>query len=84
MRVEYPRGSSIAEYFSLLHEHYTEYEWENITRNNSDHQQLVEFYCLWCLKESFIKAVGIGLGFLLNRMEFHYIGEEEVIAFLYV
>jgi phosphopantetheinyl transferase len=27
---------------------------------------------LWCLKESYIKAVGIGLGFELTRAEFSY------------
>ncbi|KAL6060412.1 L-aminoadipate-semialdehyde dehydrogenase-phosphopantetheinyl transferase [Balamuthia mandrillaris] len=33
--------------------------------------QLVEFYKHWVLKESYIKAVGIGLGFSLRRAEFH-------------
>lgn len=26
----------------------------------------------WCLKESFLKAIGIGLGFELKRLEFQY------------
>lgn len=26
----------------------------------------------WCMKEAYIKALGIGLGFDLHRAEFHY------------
>nr|XP_020475638.1 L-aminoadipate-semialdehyde dehydrogenase-phosphopantetheinyl transferase [Monopterus albus] len=37
----------------------------------SEHQQLAAFYRHWALKESFIKAIGTGLGFNLQRVEFH-------------
>jgi 4'-phosphopantetheinyl transferase len=30
------------------------------------------------MKEAYIKAVGIGLGFLLRRAEFHYVPEEDI------
>uniref|UniRef100_A0A3Q3KI79 L-aminoadipate-semialdehyde dehydrogenase-phosphopantetheinyl transferase n=1 Tax=Monopterus albus TaxID=43700 RepID=A0A3Q3KI79_MONAL len=39
--------------------------------SGSEHQQLAAFYRHWALKESFIKAIGTGLGFNLQRVEFH-------------
>lgn len=30
------------------------------------------------MKEAYIKAVGIGLGFELKRAEFHYVPEEDI------
>jgi hypothetical protein len=35
-------------------------------------------YRYWCMKEAYIKAVGIGLGFELKRAEFHYVSEEDI------
>jgi 4'-phosphopantetheinyl transferase len=32
-------------------------------------EKLTAFYRLWCLKESYVKAVGIGIGFDLKRIE---------------
>jgi hypothetical protein len=33
---------------------------------------LTEFYRYWCLKEAFVKATGAGVGFGLQRLEFHH------------
>ena len=41
--------------------------------------QLQQFYRHWALKESYIKAVGIGLGFELSRCEFRYVDKESVV-----
>jgi len=49
------------------------------TSNNYDHRH-------WCMKEAYIKALGIGLGFDLHRVEFHY--HEDLIwgdiAYVYI
>ena len=37
---------------------------------------LHQFFWHWTLKESYIKAVGIGLGFELERAEFHCVIDE--------
>lgn len=37
---------------------------------DDDKSRLDRFYTFWCLKESYIKAIGIGLGFDLLRMSF--------------
>lgn len=33
---------------------------------------LERFFCIWTLKESFIKAIGLGVGFELKRAEFRF------------
>ncbi|KAJ1984195.1 hypothetical protein H4R34_000801 [Dimargaris verticillata] len=35
--------------------------------------QLTQFHRLWCLKESYVKAKGVGLNLNLQRIEFHHI-----------
>ncbi|CAM9108980.1 unnamed protein product [Discosporangium mesarthrocarpum] len=42
-----------------------------------DESRLREFYINWGLKESFIKAVGQGLGFELRRVSFSCLGRED-------
>ena len=42
-------------------------------QDNLEMSQLRQFYKHWALKESYIKAVGIGLGFELSRAEFRYV-----------
>jgi len=61
---------SLTNFFSSLSSCYTQLEWGDIKdKNTSD--QLHRFYETWTLKESYIKAIGIGLGMELQRMEFH-------------
>ncbi|XP_014662961.1 PREDICTED: L-aminoadipate-semialdehyde dehydrogenase-phosphopantetheinyl transferase-like [Priapulus caudatus] len=59
---------------------YTDHEWVTILKNPDEQEQLCAFYRLWCLKESYIKAVGIGIGFELKRMEFHIYSPEVPIG----
>ena len=82
MKYEKPRGcNSLQEYFDLMKKSFTGFEWKLIRfgtgyKKNllalSEEKQLVVFYRLWALKESFIKAVGIGLGIDLLRLEFFF------------
>lgn len=52
---------------------FTELEWENINSAGPDSAPLVDqFNRYWCMKEAYIKAVGVGLGFELQRAEFYY------------
>jgi 4'-phosphopantetheinyl transferase len=50
---------------------FTENEYKQI--NN-----LKEFLIFWCLKESYIKAIGQGLNFDLNRMEFNIKNKDNI------
>ncbi|XP_068174148.1 L-aminoadipate-semialdehyde dehydrogenase-phosphopantetheinyl transferase [Antennarius striatus] len=71
MKTSMPGSSSVPEFFSIMTRQFTPYEWSVIHSAGSEHQQLAAFHRHWALKESFIKAIGTGLGFNLQRVEFH-------------
>ncbi|KAM7399378.1 hypothetical protein PAMP_018653 [Pampus punctatissimus] len=71
MKTTMPGTSSVPEFFRIMTRQFTAYEWSVIKSASSEHQQLAAFYRHWALKESFIKAIGTGLGFNLQRVEFH-------------
>ncbi|XP_029374231.1 L-aminoadipate-semialdehyde dehydrogenase-phosphopantetheinyl transferase isoform X2 [Echeneis naucrates] len=71
MKTTMPGSSSVPEFFRIMTRQFTAYEWSTIQSAGSEHQQLAAFYRHWALKESFIKAIGTGLGFNLQRVEFH-------------
>ncbi|XP_068441346.1 L-aminoadipate-semialdehyde dehydrogenase-phosphopantetheinyl transferase isoform X2 [Clinocottus analis] len=71
MKTTMPGSSSVPEFFRIMTRQFTAYEWSVIQSGASEHQQLAAFYRHWALKESFIKAIGTGLGFNLQRVEFH-------------
>lgn len=43
---------------------------------------LTEFYRYWCLKEAFVKAIGAGVGFGLNRLEFHHVQWSNISVYI--
>lgn len=51
---------------------FTKEEWSTVERAGSERQKCVNFTRLWCLKESFIKANGLGLSFKLNQINFRF------------
>ncbi|XP_036180347.1 L-aminoadipate-semialdehyde dehydrogenase-phosphopantetheinyl transferase isoform X1 [Myotis myotis] len=69
LRCIWGRGS-ISEFFHIMKRKFTNKEWETIKSFKDEWTQLDMFYRNWALKESFIKAIGIGLGFELQRLEF--------------
>lgn len=71
MKTTIPGSSSVPEFFRIMTRQFTPFEWSVIQSAGSEHQQLAAFYRHWALKESFIKAIGTGLGFNLQRVEFH-------------
>lgn len=71
MKTTMPGCRSVPEFFRIMTRQFTAYEWSVIKSAGSEHQQLAAFYRHWALKESFIKAIGTGLGFNLQRVEFH-------------
>ncbi|KAM3875267.1 L-aminoadipate-semialdehyde dehydrogenase-phosphopantetheinyl transferase [Diretmus argenteus] len=75
MKTTMPGSSSMSEFFRIMTRQFTGYEWSVIQSAGSERQQLAAFYRHWALKESFIKAIGTGLGFNLQRVEFHLSSE---------
>ncbi|XP_061775245.1 L-aminoadipate-semialdehyde dehydrogenase-phosphopantetheinyl transferase-like isoform X2 [Nerophis ophidion] len=69
------RSSTVPEFFRIMTRQFTPHEWHAILSAGSEQRQLATFYRHWALKESFIKAIGTGLGFNLQRAEFHLSSE---------
>ncbi|KAG6613003.1 L-aminoadipate-semialdehyde dehydrogenase-phosphopantetheinyl transferase-like [Phytophthora cinnamomi] len=64
------RKTSVEEFFGAFADHFNPGEWKYIREIEDEDEQYSRFYRLWSLKEAYIKAVGIGLGFSLLRAEF--------------
>eukprot|EP00644_Phytophthora_capsici_P013065 jgi/Phyca11/101167/e_gw1.5.951.1 len=64
------RQIPVEEFFRAFAGHFNPREWEYIRSTEDENSQYARFYRLWSLKEAYIKAVGIGLGFSLLRAEF--------------
>lgn len=78
MKTTMPGSSSVPEFFRIMARQFTDHEWRVIQSAGSEVRQLAAFYRHWALKESFIKAIGTGLGFNLQRAEFHLSSEAPV------
>lgn len=57
---------------------FTRAEWATVEEATSDRQKCINFTRLWCLKESFIKAIGLGLAFQLQRIDFKFSDEHNL------
>ncbi|XP_043850886.1 L-aminoadipate-semialdehyde dehydrogenase-phosphopantetheinyl transferase [Dromiciops gliroides] len=71
MKTTLPGRSSIPEFFRIMNRQFTEREWKTIKAFENEWSQLDTFYRHWALKESFLKAIGVGIGFKLQRIEFN-------------
>ncbi|KFV98686.1 L-aminoadipate-semialdehyde dehydrogenase-phosphopantetheinyl transferase, partial [Fulmarus glacialis] len=71
MKTNLPGSSSIPNFFRIMKRQFTETEWGVIKSMSNEWMQLDMFHRHWALKESFLKAVGVGIGFNLQRIEFH-------------
>uniref|UniRef100_A0A0E0BF05 holo-[acyl-carrier-protein] synthase n=1 Tax=Oryza glumipatula TaxID=40148 RepID=A0A0E0BF05_9ORYZ len=67
-----PQRETALEFISNFTSYLTDHEWNCIVTAGSHDGMLTEFYRYWCLKEAFVKATGAGVGFGLQRLEFHH------------
>lgn len=70
MKIEYSGGKTVGEFFSIMRRQFTPAEWRFIEGPGTELDLLRRFYRLWSLKESFVKAEGVGLGIDLQRLDF--------------
>uniref|UniRef100_A0A0D9XWM6 holo-[acyl-carrier-protein] synthase n=1 Tax=Leersia perrieri TaxID=77586 RepID=A0A0D9XWM6_9ORYZ len=70
--VSKPPGETVLEFIKNFTSYLTDHEWNCIVSSGSHDEMLTEFYRYWCLKEAFVKAIGAGVGFGLQRLEFHH------------
>ncbi|XP_036393013.1 L-aminoadipate-semialdehyde dehydrogenase-phosphopantetheinyl transferase [Megalops cyprinoides] len=71
MKTAMPGSSTVSDFFRIMKRQFTDHEWTAIRAAGPEWTQLDMFHRHWTLKESFIKAIGTGLGFDLQRVEFH-------------
>nr|CAG8518929.1 4092_t:CDS:2 [Entrophospora candida] len=86
MKIEQPNaGYNVKKFITTFKDQFTENEFNLLINNQQQHynkeeveiRQLQRFYRFWCLKESYVKAVGIGLYLALNSFEFRLDENEE-------
>lgn len=65
-----PPSTSCQEFFRLMKRQFSMSEWENISSSNSQQHQLTAFYRHWCLKESYVKNIGVGITVDLQKICF--------------
>ncbi|CEG49523.1 l-aminoadipate-semialdehyde dehydrogenase-phosphopantetheinyl [Plasmopara halstedii] len=67
--------TSIHDFIRAFKSHFNPREWKYIRGSSIEEEddQYKRFYRLWSLKEAYIKAVGVGLGFSLLRAEFNQV-----------
>ncbi|GBN57605.1 L-aminoadipate-semialdehyde dehydrogenase-phosphopantetheinyl transferase [Araneus ventricosus] len=70
MKVEHRGKRSVTEFFSLMQRQFSSHEWDFIAQPGLEKEQLRRFFRLWCLKESYVKAIGTGIVVDLQSLSF--------------
>jgi phosphopantetheine--protein transferase-like protein len=70
MKIEYGGGKPLQEFFRLMTRNFCSNEWNYIKSFDTEHRQLRAFIRTWCLKESYVKNVGIGITMNLQKLDF--------------
>ncbi|KAK7489887.1 hypothetical protein BaRGS_00018909 [Batillaria attramentaria] len=78
MKVEWPRNTPVQDFFRTMDRQLTVQEWATVRKGAGDMDQLKAFYRFWCLKESFVKALGTGIGFEVARLNFNTVSDNLV------
>lgn len=67
-----PGKETVLEFIHNFSSYFSSLEWEKIVNAGSDDDILDVFFRYWCLKEAFVKALGTGVGYKLDHVEFHH------------
>ncbi|XP_017071292.1 L-aminoadipate-semialdehyde dehydrogenase-phosphopantetheinyl transferase [Drosophila eugracilis] len=71
MKIEYSGGKSLSEFFRLMKRKFSAQEWSYIGRAQHDeHEQVKAFMRHWCLKEAYVKELGVGITVDLEKISF--------------
>uniref|UniRef100_A0A5B7AJU2 holo-[acyl-carrier-protein] synthase n=1 Tax=Davidia involucrata TaxID=16924 RepID=A0A5B7AJU2_DAVIN len=67
-----PEKETVPEFIQNFSSYFSSLEWDKIINAGTCDEMLNEFYRYWCLKEAFVKAIGTGVGYRLDSVEFHH------------
>ncbi|XP_071055572.1 L-aminoadipate-semialdehyde dehydrogenase-phosphopantetheinyl transferase [Onthophagus taurus] len=70
MKIEYSGSKSLSEFFRIMNRQFSQLEWLNIKGCGSEREQLAMFCRHWSLKESYVKAIGVGITINLQDISF--------------
>lgn len=70
MKIEPPANKNLSEFFRLMKRQMSDHEWSTINSYPTEAQQIACFYRLWCLKESYVKNIGVGITIALHKISF--------------
>lgn len=70
MKVEYEGGRALNDFFGLMQRTFTPNEWQFIRSRNTEREQAAAFMRHWCLKESYVKNIGVGITIDLQSINF--------------
>lgn len=70
MKIEPPANKNIPEFFRLMKRQFSSHEWIKIKSYPTELEQIASFYRMWCLKESYVKNIGIGITIPLIDISF--------------
>jgi len=70
MQIELRSAGNGEKFLETMVRQFTSSEWAIIKEPAHLNDRLARFYRFWCLKESYVKALGVGVGFDLQRISF--------------
>jgi 4'-phosphopantetheinyl transferase len=65
-------NETIPHFIHQFFSYFSTSEWDKINAAANHCEMLNEFYRYWCVKESFVKAIGSGVGYRLDCVEFDH------------
>ncbi|XP_031282768.1 L-aminoadipate-semialdehyde dehydrogenase-phosphopantetheinyl transferase-like [Pistacia vera] len=67
-----PCRETVPQFVQNFSSYFSSLEWDEIINAGSCDEILIEFYRYWCLKEAYVKAIGSGVAYRLDKVEFHH------------
>lgn len=73
MKLEYTGGKTLSEFFRIMERNFSSHEWKEIKgRIGTPESEQIAMFCRhWALKESYVKALGVGIVVDLRQLDFH-------------
>nr|XP_014094327.1 L-aminoadipate-semialdehyde dehydrogenase-phosphopantetheinyl transferase [Bactrocera oleae] len=71
MKIEYSGGKNLADFFRIMKRKFSDSEWRYIRHpQHNEADQVKAFMRHWCLKEAYVKELGVGITVDLQKISF--------------